>query len=139
MLDGQLAEDEGDGNSSDVVELHAVTHTWTRRQIMLFPRGHFIEPSFAWNNCGFIIVAGSINNGLDVSGLERKRDISCYDIGADTWTSLGNLTCAIPTAVCVLHGEYVYCQSGLHVVRSLKNCLKKQDENIDLEEERPFF
>jgi hypothetical protein len=112
MLGGQIEEDEGDGNVDDVFELHAATHQWTRRRSMIFPRGHFSESSIPWGNCGFMIAGGSINNGPNVNGFTRTSDISYYDIGSDSWSYVGNLTRTMPTAVCVLHGGYIYCQSG---------------------------
>jgi hypothetical protein len=90
------------------IELHVTTHTWTRCKSMLFARGHIIESSIPWNNCGFMIVSGSINNGPTVGGFTRTRtkDVSYCESGSDAWTSIGEITSTIPTPLCVIHRGY---------------------------------
>jgi N-acetylneuraminic acid mutarotase len=110
VVGGQDNENEYEGNHKETYELNPSTFEWMKRADMPFPRGHISESTIAFNNCGFIIIAGAVNRRPD--GETRTKEIHYYDIETDKWSPIGNFTVAVATPICGVHGHYVYCQSG---------------------------
>jgi hypothetical protein len=108
---GQNGEDEPNGNYADMYEYLPSTNTWESRRSMPFNRGHTSASTLAIG-CGFMIAGGAIDGGW-----VHTSDVSFYDPfgesdGLGSWTKIGDLPTAINTAVCGIHGEWFYCQSG---------------------------
>jgi hypothetical protein len=109
-LGGQTGELEKWENHADVYELNMSNFSWAPRKFMPYGRGHISESTLTYKSCGFIIVAGAVNEAYIPEF--RTSDISFYDIASDTWTSIGKFTDAVATPICAIHGGYLYCQSG---------------------------
>jgi hypothetical protein len=113
LVGGQSGEDEGFGNIDLMYEYYPHNATWRQRRNLTMKRGHFSESTIPYNGCGFFIIGGSVNRNNNISPtFNRTRDVSYYDITTDTWTRLGDLKAPVPTPICTVHSEYIYCQSG---------------------------
>lgn len=108
MMGGQDGENEKNGNIDTLVEYIAIQNEWHPKANLPEPRGHASSSTVPYG-CGFIIAGGAVNGGATK---RRTPDVSYYDPELDRWTSLGNLTEALKTPVCGIHGDWLYCSTG---------------------------
>jgi hypothetical protein len=108
FLGGQKGQTESGGNFDKNFEYIVANDSWIERKNMPFARGHFSSSVSTYRHCGFFIAAGAVNGG----NYEKTSDISYYSLANDEWTHIGNLPYALNSPVCVISGEYYYCQSG---------------------------
>jgi hypothetical protein len=105
---GQQSENETLANLADNYEWDAINEQWISRASMPFGRGHTASSSVPVG-CGFLVASGAINSDSSTVKKTKTVDISYYDIGWNTWTSIGNTTIAVNTPIAhVSKDGYMY-------------------------------
>jgi hypothetical protein len=108
---GQAQENESGGNKVDHYEYIPSSDTWIKHKDMPFPRGHTSSSTRPFG-CGYLVIGGT-----DV-GLNKRSDVTFYNIATDTWTKIGDLPNGLNTPVCDINRNTntgfstLYCETG---------------------------
>jgi Malectin domain len=118
---GQYRENECCGNYAFNYEYDPMKDEWIRRADLPATRAHGTGSTHGFG-CGFITVAGN-TNGAEIT---KISNVTYYDIGANTWTEVGNVPHELNTPICDINRNtnVMYCETGvLWTSRSFKRQL----------------